>query len=79
MHEAWDNRNALVCREIVQALTHEEMSGKLQALHGRDMNNPNISRITQTKVGRNQPCPCGSGVKFKKCCLSLAQNRGEVL
>jgi hypothetical protein len=20
------------------------------------------------KVGRNQPCPCGSGMKFKKCC-----------
>jgi len=22
------------------------------------------------KVGRNDPCPCGSGKKFKKCCLS---------
>jgi hypothetical protein len=22
------------------------------------------------KVGRNQHCPCGSGLKFKKCCLS---------
>ncbi len=22
------------------------------------------------KVGRNAPCPCGSGKKFKKCCLS---------
>jgi hypothetical protein len=21
------------------------------------------------KVGRNDPCPCGSGRKFKKCCL----------
>lgn len=21
------------------------------------------------KVGRNDPCPCGSGYKFKKCCL----------
>lgn len=20
------------------------------------------------KIGRNQPCPCGSGLKFKKCC-----------
>lgn len=24
------------------------------------------------KVGRNDPCPCGSGKKFKKCCLSKA-------
>jgi hypothetical protein len=22
------------------------------------------------KVGRNDPCPCGSGKKFKKCCES---------
>ena len=21
------------------------------------------------KTGRNEPCPCGSGKKFKKCCL----------
>jgi uncharacterized protein len=20
------------------------------------------------KIGRNDPCPCGSGRKFKKCC-----------
>jgi preprotein translocase subunit SecA len=26
---------------------------------------PSVSR----KVGRNDPCPCGSGKKFKKCCL----------
>ncbi|MFV0575107.1 MAG: YchJ family metal-binding protein [Vibrio sp.] len=24
--------------------------------------------IAQTKVGRNDPCLCGSGKKFKKCC-----------
>ena len=24
-----------------------------------------------TKVGRNDPCPCGSGKKFKKCCMNL--------
>ena len=23
------------------------------------------------KAGRNDPCPCGSGKKFKKCCESL--------
>ena len=21
------------------------------------------------KVGRNEPCPCGSGKKYKQCCL----------
>ncbi|WP_316247537.1 SEC-C metal-binding domain-containing protein [Rossellomorea aquimaris] len=24
---------------------------------------------TEDKVGRNDPCPCGSGKKYKKCCL----------
>ena len=23
----------------------------------------------QPRLGRNSPCPCGSGRKFKKCCL----------
>jgi methionyl aminopeptidase len=26
--------------------------------------------IRTTKIGRNDPCPCGSGKKFKKCCAS---------
>jgi preprotein translocase subunit SecA len=25
-------------------------------------------RVTSEKVGRNDPCPCGSGKKYKKCC-----------
>jgi hypothetical protein len=24
--------------------------------------------IRQAKIGRNDPCPCGSGRKFKRCC-----------
>jgi preprotein translocase subunit SecA len=29
--------------------------------------NGNAPRVTGDKVGRNDPCPCGSGKKFKKC------------
>ena len=25
--------------------------------------------IAEPKIGRNEPCPCGSGKKYKKCCL----------
>ena len=35
------------------------------------MNHPQISEPVvreAAKVGRNDPCPCGSGKKFKKCC-----------
>jgi len=31
---------------------------------------PGVTLIRQgPKVGRNDPCPCGSGKKHKKCCL----------
>ncbi|MFN4197385.1 MAG: SEC-C metal-binding domain-containing protein, partial [Caldimicrobium sp.] len=28
---------------------------------------PKVERVGG-KVGRNDPCPCGSGKKYKKCC-----------
>lgn len=28
----------------------------------------NATPVQQEKVGRNEPCPCGSGKKYKKCC-----------
>lgn len=27
----------------------------------------------EQKVGRNDPCPCGSGWKYKRCCLGKVQ------
>ena len=30
--------------------------------------NPQQPVTAGKKVGRNEPCPCGSGNKFKKCC-----------
>jgi hypothetical protein len=27
-----------------------------------------INNLSKAKVGRNEPCPCGSGKKYKKCC-----------
>ena len=29
-------------------------------------------RNRQAKVGRNEPCPCGSGKKYKNCCMRKA-------
>ena len=26
--------------------------------------------VKEDKIGRNDPCPCGSGKKYKKCCLN---------
>ncbi|MGL6417501.1 SEC-C metal-binding domain-containing protein [Aeromonas hydrophila] len=25
--------------------------------------------VVPIKIGRNEPCPCGSGKKYKQCCL----------
>jgi SWIM/SEC-C metal-binding protein len=30
--------------------------------------NPPQPKIAEKKIGRNDPCPCGSGKKHKKCC-----------
>jgi hypothetical protein len=32
------------------------------------------SRAAKRKIGRNEQCPCGSGLKYKKCCLSKSSN-----
>ena len=41
-----------------------------------------ITPIRSSKIGRNEPCPCGSGKKFKKCCggitpLNIAPGDGQ--
>ncbi len=44
----------------------------VELLHQYRMNQPIIPHrtpVTREKIGRNDPCPCGSGKKFKKCCL----------
>jgi uncharacterized protein len=32
------------------------------------------ARRNDAKVGRNEPCPCGSGKKYKRCCGSATVN-----
>ncbi len=31
----------------------------------------NLKSIAKSKIGRNEPCPCGSGKKYKHCCGAL--------
>ena len=37
------------------------------ALAGRRAGERQGTFVADAKVGRNEPCPCGSGKKFKKC------------
>ena len=40
---------------------------------GVKLTNPDMPPTAPRHVGRNDPCPCGSGVKFKRCCMQKAR------
>ena len=48
-------------REQVAKVTSENVGGG-------DVKGRTVVKTKSQKVGRNDPCPCGSGKKYKKCC-----------
>jgi hypothetical protein len=38
------------------------------ATHPPQPRPPSATPVRRVKVGRNEPCPCGSGKKYKRCC-----------
>ena len=38
-----------------------------------DARRPETFRRSEAKVGRNDPCPCGSGKKYKNCCMNKVE------
>jgi hypothetical protein len=56
-HERWKKEAAL---EDERALEDDDTPDDFMIPYVRET----------PKVGRNDPCPCGSGKKYKKCCLS---------
>jgi preprotein translocase subunit SecA len=60
--------------QVVRERTRPQASPfqEMYASHGGD-EEPEPKRPERVKkVGRNDPCPCGSGKKYKKCCLGKA-------
>jgi SEC-C motif-containing protein len=49
----------------VSLFTHFPAGGGWNYTDGREIREPIRNAM---KTGRNDPCPCGSGKKFKKCC-----------
>jgi uncharacterized protein len=50
-----------------------ELTDAVQRLYAAQVSvagpsSPDASATTASKVGRNDPCPCGSGKKHKRCC-----------
>jgi SEC-C motif-containing protein len=46
--------------------TFKKLDGRWYFVDGVEVKGPPIKR-TEPRVGRNDPCPCGSGKKYKKC------------
>jgi uncharacterized protein len=51
---------------LARSYRHFVRQRREDARHGGMQSDP--LRRTAPKVGRNEPCPCGSGKKFKRCC-----------
>ncbi len=53
--------------------THPELYDLMAEVFNQNMQVRNMKKMTQ-RLGRNSPCPCGSGAKFKKCCGQIHYN-----
>jgi len=50
--------------------SHVSLTSSASSGESGESEKPVTFRRDQPKVGRNDPCPCGSGKKYKKCCLA---------
>src|SRR5881628_2817354 len=53
--------------EAPQALSRPQQPARITLNRGEEPASPRTVHRQQEKVGRNDPCPCGSGKKYKKC------------
>ncbi len=54
--------------EVAEETQVEERTDILQARHGDEEPVKKKPIVKGEKIGRNEPCPCGSGKKYKNCC-----------
>jgi len=65
-------RGEEITREFFNAKADmfDEMKSRLAAFEERPETEGTVIKVMRRKIGRNDPCPCGSNLKFKKCCIS---------
>ena len=55
--------------QIQENLQREQVNKNTVASSGKEDNKRKpVKKAENEKVGPNEPCPCGSGLKYKKCC-----------
>lgn len=52
--------------------THKRAIKEAMETRQREIEAQGGRTVHRTSIGRNAPCPCGSGLKFKKCCIDKA-------
>ena len=63
-----DTVTILLKSEVRKTPTKQAEKKELQEGGGSTENKPSGTIVKGKKVGRNDPCPCGSGKKYKNCC-----------
>ena len=61
-------------RPKLLAKNHPDLYNLLKRVFKQDMSLRRLSK-NKVKIGRNSPCPCNSGNKFKKCCGRIHYNK----
>jgi preprotein translocase subunit SecA len=84
-HEAYDMWRQLIDIDIPEDISHSILRVRLMSEeeeHRKSAQNRPMGtnrgdegpskgdRVANSRVGRNDPCPCGSGMKYKMCCGS---------
>jgi hypothetical protein len=79
----WQRKEFAPFGDVIEELSHwagfrpkkaqDEEDGWLPPLSATPAHNP------FRDVGRNDPCPCGSGKKFKKCCLGKPEAEAQAV
>lgn len=54
--------------KFMKLYTQLSNNTRLWINHGFTPNEMSHMQVEHIKIGRNEPCPCGSGKKYKKCC-----------
>jgi preprotein translocase subunit SecA len=77
-HEQFQNLLSTIRHDLVRTIYHMRIEKKeaprpapspmAQLASGGDTKFKTPMRVKGKKIGRNEPCPCGSGKKYKHCC-----------
>ena len=65
--------------DAMQAVVNEKQLEALQKLAKRYEEAHTVKVREHAKIGRNDKCPCGSGKKYKNCCLKTGKYENIVL